>query len=34
MTGHSVAIRPVSVLDAMCLIHFGRPTGLMFSVTS
>jgi predicted nucleic acid-binding protein len=24
MTGHSVAIRPVWVLDAMCLIHFGR----------
>jgi len=24
MTGHSAAIRPVWVLDAMCLIHFGR----------
>jgi predicted nucleic acid-binding protein len=24
MTGHSVAIRPVWVLDAMSLIHFGR----------
>jgi hypothetical protein len=24
MTGHSAVIRPVRVLDAMCLIHFGR----------